>query len=236
MIKNKILSLLLCVSLFAVSTPQTFANGAVDPNPNTERVLTEKIKSDTLEIIENSRGSNSVQPQSEVRPANIFRIVMEAAKLLFGATKTYNKVTEAYVENAIENEFKDELPFLVTRNSLIEEFWLIGTNEYVELKFGTSDRGLEHILSKHHPKYWTGLGYREYNSFFNDTTSMRDIISIIAVVANQTQNNKNKIIANNSGNVSVDGTYDGKKYRLVVSSDYEVVTLYPLGWNVAESK
>nr|WP_154960253.1 hypothetical protein [Paenibacillus xylanexedens] len=59
--------------------------------------------------------------------------------MLFGATKTYNKVTEAYVENAIENEFKDEIPFLVTRNSLIEEFGLIGTNEYVELKFGTID-------------------------------------------------------------------------------------------------
>ncbi|WP_139168929.1 hypothetical protein [Paenibacillus polysaccharolyticus] len=61
------------------------------------------------------------------------------ATLLIGATKTYDKVTEAYVENAIKNEFKDELPFLVTRNSLIEEFGLIGTNEYVKLKFGTSD-------------------------------------------------------------------------------------------------
>ncbi|KLU58245.1 hypothetical protein EL84_00300 [Paenibacillus sp. VT-400] len=236
MLRKKIISVLLCVSLFTVSVPQAFASGAESPNLNNERVLTEEIQNDTLEIIENYGGSNAVQPQSEVRAASIVRIVMQAAKLLFGATKTYNKVTEAYVEKAIENEFEAELPFLVTRNSIIKEFWLIGTSEYVELKFGTSDRGLEHILSKHHPKYWTGLGYREYNSFFNDTTSMREIVEIAIVVANQTQNNKNKIIANNSGNVSVDGTYDGKQYRLVVSSDYEVVTLYPLGWNVAESQ
>lgn len=236
MLRKKIISVLLCVSLFTVSVPQAFASGVESPNLNNERVLTEEIQNDTLEIIENYGGSNAVQPQSEVRAASIVRIVMQAAKLLFGATKTYNKVTEAYVEKAIENEFEAELPFLVTRNSIIKEFWLIGTSEYVELKFGTSDRGLEHILSKHHPKYWTGLGYREYNSFFNDTTSMREIVEIAIVVANQTQNNKNKIIANNSGNVSVDGTYDGKQYRLVVSSDYEVVTLYPLGWNVAESQ
>ncbi|MCF7753210.1 MULTISPECIES: hypothetical protein [Paenibacillus] len=238
MFRKKILSVLLCVTLFTVSVPQAFASGAEDQNLKKERIVTEEIKNDTLEILENSRESNNVQPQNEIRPANIFRIIMQAAKLLYGTSKTYAKVTEAYVEKAIENEFEAELPFLVTRYSLIKEIWLIGTSDYIELKFGTQDGGMEHIMSKHHPKYWTGLGYKavQQNSFFYETTSMRDIVTIIATVANYSESNKKAIRANTSGPVAVDGYYDGKKYRLVVNSDYEVVTLYPYGWNIAESE
>ncbi|WP_405171243.1 hypothetical protein MHI12_00960 [Paenibacillus sp. FSL H8-0280] len=218
---------------FALAESTDFNNVSENEN-NRELTVTEETKKETIDIIERASNFKQNNTDGEIRPQNVVSIIMYLARIAYGATKTYAKVTENHVEDAIKDYF--DLSVLTTQYTNIKELWLIGSNKKVTIEFGTQSRGFEHIMSKHHPKYWTGLGYREYNSFFNDTTSMQEIVDIIAVVINYSDENKQKILNNYSNNVAVDGYYSGKLYRVVVDGNLKVVTAYPYGWNVAESR
>ncbi|MCR8844612.1 hypothetical protein NQ117_13050 [Paenibacillus sp. SC116] len=171
-----------------------------------------------------------------VAAAPLIIIVMRAAALAYGTKKTYDRVTEAIVESAINNHF--DVPMWANYSYNVAEISVQGKNKTINFEFGNSGYGMEHILSKHHPKYWTGLGYGEYNSFFIDSTSIGDIVTIVNTVVNESAANKNKAVlaSLSKENTAIDGTWNGDKYRVVLDKDLDVITCYPLGWNVADSE
>ncbi|PGS46508.1 hypothetical protein [Bacillus sp. AFS041924] len=88
---------------------------------------------------------------------------------------------------------------------------------------------MEHILSKHHPRYWTGLGRGSTNTFFEPAFNFTDIENVIITVVNYKEN-ENKLIKNWNDKVTLDGYYMSKPYRVVITNG-SVTTAYPLGWN-----
>ncbi|MGI2326866.1 hypothetical protein [Planococcus sp. YIM B11945] len=93
---------------------------------------------------------------------------------------------------------------------------------------------MEHILSKHHPKYWISLGFGSYNTFFEDYFTFCDVENVIITAANYKDNEK-KILNNYKDRVVLDGRYLNKPYRLVLTNG-SVTTVYPYQWNVGESQ
>jgi hypothetical protein len=77
---------------------------------------------------------------------------------------------------------------------------------------------MNHILQRHHPKYWTGAANK---TLFNPNISSSKIRAQIIQVLGK---NRSKI-KNGYGTINV--KIDRQKYRLVVSN-YRVTTFYPV--------
>lgn len=77
---------------------------------------------------------------------------------------------------------------------------------------------MNHVLTNHHPLYWTGATGKttfHYNLAINDVRAR--IISIVNA-------NRSTIISRN-GYATINVSIDGQMYRLVVS--YRINTFYP---------
>ena len=131
----------------------------------------------------NSNKPATIEPERE---SENVRIIMTTAKILWKTYKTFLKVKEAQVEAAIEKKYGT----IYNRYTDLRSIKLENTKKTIVLEHGTSDWGMEHILSKHHPKYWTGLGYKSKNSFFPENFSFTDIENVIITVANYGNNDK----------------------------------------------
>ena len=90
----------------------------------------------------------------------------------------------------------------------------IGGNNTIVLQKSS----MSHILTRHHPKYWTGTIDK---TLFNPSISSGKIRSQIITIINR---NKSQI-RNGYGTINV--KIDGQKYRLVISN-YRVNTFYPV--------
>ncbi|MFJ7753197.1 DNRLRE domain-containing protein [Peribacillus muralis] len=178
-----------------------------------------------LEKIE-TNGENTNGGYQQLRN---LKILINATRVIWKSVKSYTKKKEVDVENAIEKKYGVSL----SKNSDLRKFKLEGYKRKLVLEHGTQSWGMEHILSKHHPKYYTGIGYasKSYNTMLPREFTMSDIENIIITIANYKGNEK-KIIDkyNKNENVVLDGYYLDKKYRLVVKKG-SVTTLYPKGWN-----
>ncbi|MGD6796281.1 DNRLRE domain-containing protein [Metabacillus indicus] len=195
-----------------------------------DEITPEYLESLIEEDPESYNANSEQEDESEFQAAAAARIIMEVGRILWKGYKVYDKITEAKVEKAIENHYGDSL----NRYSNLKTFKLENTSKKIVLEHGTSSWGMEHILSKHHPKYWTGLGRGTTNTFFPDTFTFSDIENVIITVANYGKNEE-KIVKNYNKKVVLDGYYLKKPYRLVIN-DGSVTTLYPLGWNYGTTK
>ncbi|MFJ7661652.1 hypothetical protein ACIQXW_04550 [Lysinibacillus sp. NPDC097162] len=82
---------------------------------------------------------------------------------------------------------------------------------------------MEHMLTRHHPKYWDG-SIRGNQSFYNPNLSVDDVKSIALNIAKQ----NNTILAKKgtNGMFRVEGQVDGVKYVLGIK-DGHIRQLYP---------
>ncbi|UOY93698.1 hypothetical protein MUG87_06155 [Ectobacillus sp. JY-23] len=158
------------------------------------------------------------------------RILIYATQIAWKGVKTYYKVKEAKVEQAIEDYYGS----CFSRYTDLKVIKLEGSSKTIVLEHGTQDWGMEHILSKHHPGYWTGLGYGSTNTFFDDSFTFSDIENVIITVANY-GNNEKTILNNYSKKVVLDGYYQNKAYRLVITNG-SITTVYPYKWNYGISQ
>ncbi len=81
---------------------------------------------------------------------------------------------------------------------------------------------MKHILERHHPQYWNGT-QTATQSFFNPKMSVSDVRSLIREALK-----KHSSSIKNLGTKRDEyfGTYNGVKYKLVVSNN-QVVQFYP---------
>jgi len=160
-------------------------------------------------------------------------IIILSIVILYAAAERHNMTTDSHTSIAIKKEF-DEIAWSNSSNPVLQDILVIGTNYKVAFKYGSKNRGMKAILSEHHPKYWDGHKRSEHHSLFDETTTMKDIIHIAEVIINQSQDNKDKAVIKRKENISLDGQFENKKYRVIVSPDMEVVTVYPYGWNIVD--
>ncbi|MGW4271681.1 hypothetical protein ACWEGQ_04790 [Streptomyces seoulensis] len=72
-------------------------------------------------------------------------------------------------------------------------------------------KGMQHILTRHHPKYWDGSAKKE-QSFFDSRMSVKDVESAIGEVLRQ---NREKLVRRGSGGMyQIRGMVDGVRYVL----------------------
>jgi hypothetical protein len=75
------------------------------------------------------------------------------------------------------------------------------------LKILLDKKGLNHILTRHHPRFWD-KSTKTLQSFFTKNTTIRDIEKGIGEVLKQ---NRNKIIKNGTKKGQYEGIVDGVK-------------------------
>lgn len=110
------------------------------------------------------------------------------------------------------------------------KFKLGNTGKYVSLSKGR----FEHILQRHHPKYWNGT-FEGKQSFFDPKTSLKTIQNYIkqTISSNsKTINSKVNGLKGKKGKVEVIQKINGTKYKLVLNVDEKksitVSTFFPV--------
>ena len=75
-------------------------------------------------------------------------------------------------------------------------------------------KGIHHILSRHHPRFWDGSIKRQ-QSFFNKNITLKEIICFIEKIIHQ---NKDFILQNTDKQYQIQGTMNGEKYVLGINN------------------
>ncbi|GAA1980020.1 hypothetical protein GCM10009718_16090 [Isoptericola halotolerans] len=89
--------------------------------------------------------------------------------------------------------------------------------------FKLDKSGMKHILTRHHPKYWTG-GSKATQTFFNPNMSVTQVRSLVHGAMKQWPATLKSRGTNQR--ISLSGTYDGVKYKMVIDKG-RVVQFYP---------
>lgn len=90
--------------------------------------------------------------------------------------------------------------------------WASRRFQFGDTRFLFDKSDMNHILTRHHPKYWDGTR-KTIQTFFDDAMSIRDVENAVAQVAQQ---NRARLIQIGSGYGQVTGTVGGKTYVLGV--------------------
>jgi hypothetical protein len=159
-------------------------------------------------------------------------IIIRLAVVAYSSYKTYERVSEQYVEDAVDSEYG--LGYFSSDSSVLERYVVGPSDDYIQftLNKGDSPWGMRHILGKHHPKYYYGIDWGTKNTMHYDTTTMEDIGNMINIIAWQGTNSTYIHKQLKAGlRATVKGAWLGEDYVLVIGSNKQVITLYPDGWN-----
>ena len=96
--------------------------------------------------------------------------------------------------------------------------------QYADTIFSLDKKGLKHILSRHHPKYWDG-SIKAGQSFFSKQTSVNDIIETITQIMEQ--NRELIITLKDNRQFQITGTVNGIQYVLG-TKNRRIAQFYPL--------
>ncbi|RNB58170.1 hypothetical protein EDM57_08675 [Brevibacillus gelatini] len=225
--KKSILTLLSAVLLSSTLIPSAFAkDNVIKP----EKAFIQQTQSNEQENISNIEKMEKEESTESIKPsvAPIIPILIRAGVIIWRGYKTYEWVSEEIVEGAIEEHYG--LRYASSNTSLMQ--YKVG-NEVFHLRFGNRNFGLEHILGKHHPEYYYGIGFGSgTNTMFDPSITIEDIENMIAVISHQNKTRIERALRNDE-RVVVRGTWQDEEYRLVID-DGKVITLYPYGWNEAQ--
>ncbi|HRJ53115.1 MAG TPA: DUF4157 domain-containing protein [Candidatus Thiothrix moscowensis] len=90
--------------------------------------------------------------------------------------------------------------------------------------FQLDSRGMQHILERHHPRYWDGT-VKETQSFINENLSIDDVADAIQSIMNQNRDELLRIGTTRAGQIT--GQWNGIRYVLGVNQG-RVGQFYPL--------
>ncbi|MFK8844586.1 hypothetical protein [Streptomyces sp. Ac-502] len=103
--------------------------------------------------------------------------------------------------------------------------WTTKRFRYGDNEFQLDKKGMEHILKRHHPKYWDGSVKKE-QSFLDPKLSVDDLKHVVGEVMNQ---NRVTLLQNGiKHKYQVTGTVNGVKYTLGMKKGGRVGQLYPV--------
>lgn len=152
---------------------------------------------DTLEIPES--------PQSRSLISATAKLIIKGGKYVIQVgSKIYRAVSSSVAKNSLKS-FKTST-------------YLTGNSKFLLTK---SD--MEHMLVRHHPKYWTG-GVKAKQTFFSPNLSINDINNIALQVAKQ--NRSILQLRGTNGIYQVTGKVNGVSYTLGISKGH-IKQLYP---------
>ena len=144
-------------------------------------------------------------PKQRSVVSTVAKLVLKGGKYViqFGS-KIYNAVSSSVAQNALKN-FKTSS--YITGNS----------------KFLLTKSDMEHMLVRHHPKFWTGT-VKNKQTFFNPNLSISDVNNIALNIAKQNRS----IIKSKGTNATfqVSGKVNGIEYVLGFNKGH-IKQLYP---------
>ncbi|EJL31413.1 hypothetical protein [Brevibacillus sp. BC25] len=229
-LKKSFFTILSALLLSTAVIPSTYASAQIAKSQDVVIQHAQDNKQNQVkQLTSEEQGNAKHEIKEEAAVVPVIGIIIRAGVVAWKGYKTYERVSEAYVENAIE----DHYGLKSSRSSTTLMEYQVGS-EVFELKFGTSKWGLEHILGKHHPKYYYGIDFGKKNSMFEPNIGIEDIENMITILSFQS-NNDDKIekALKNGKRATVYGSWLGEEYTLVIE-DGKVITLYPDGWNMVE--
>jgi hypothetical protein len=169
------------------------------------------------------KGDDVVQ---EVKQAT--EVVEEVKKVEKKVTKQSNEVVDQGTKKAEEiiKDGSEEIAKKAKPHSLIN-----ATKDFLGAKyrFGNVDllldkKGLQHVLKRHHPKYWDG-SIKKAQSFFKPGMTIGQIEGSIMSVLKQ--NRKRIISKGNMGMYQIEGVVDGVTYKLGINNG-RIGQFYPM--------
>ena len=101
---------------------------------------------------------------------------------------------------------------------------LMPVGELVYLDLLLDKKGLQHVLKRHHPKYWDG-SIKKAQSFFKPGMTIGQIEGSIMSVLKQ--NRKRIISKGNMGMYQIEGVVDGVTYKLGINNG-RIGQFYPM--------
>ncbi|MGH9181875.1 MAG: polymorphic toxin-type HINT domain-containing protein, partial [Acidimicrobiales bacterium] len=85
-------------------------------------------------------------------------------------------------------------------------------------------RGMDHILARHHPRYWNG-STRATQTFFEESATVDDVATGVGAVLQQ---NRDELLARGTNlRTAVSGIVDGVEYKVTVAEG-RVVQFFPI--------
>ena len=160
-------------------------------------------------------GDYPIMITAEGIPIRNFAPKMVECMEIAGQQANSKKIIEIAVKQLPKNQ--DRLLKVVTQFKSIKL-------QSTEAVFLLDKKGLKHILSRHHPKYWDG-SIKAGQSFFSKKTKIEDIIEVVTKILEQ---NKGLITTlKDSKKFQITGTVNGVQYVLGTKNG-RIGQLYPL--------